>query len=487
MKIIGIDVSKDYITLFDGESFFIYAENEKALRNLKLKKLQKVKVIKDLKEAIKEGDTCILEQTGSYGLRYAKKLLKITPNILIIDGKAYSRFRKSYNKTKDDLVDAYLIREMFTQAKLQNNKEFQKAFLPFDPIKHSLRGLIRTLIRTNKDLTRSVNRLKQMLCYVFPENDYYILSRKKLLKEKTLREIEERLKDTPTVESILLMAELEKIKVCLRTIKLIEKEIESIAKNHQDYEILRTFPAFGDKTIATLISYYLDISNFISKEGFIGYVLMGAIHEQSGISRNERKTDKSRSEVKALLYMVYMLSGKENSPLKPLKETVKTLNYGRKDKQIFIKFADKLLELVYLALKKRLTFQQVIDFKLFSLQKELERLSKKKNLDYFDLQKLQRLQAYLWAYQRIKEIVENKDISPNEGEKQAYFHANQNTANQQNTAILQNTANFGHIGSFGHIENTANFGHIPNFGHFNLDLNANTNPNTNINQKRRNR
>ncbi|MEO2068546.1 MAG: hypothetical protein ABGX27_03450, partial [Desulfurobacteriaceae bacterium] len=26
MKIIGIDVSKDYITLFDGESFFIYAE-----------------------------------------------------------------------------------------------------------------------------------------------------------------------------------------------------------------------------------------------------------------------------------------------------------------------------------------------------------------------------------------------------------------------------------------------------------------------------
>ena len=62
---------------------------KKAVKKAKLK----AKEIKNLSELIKNGDTVILEQTGTYGLSYAKRIEQLGATVLIADGKEFKRFR----------------------------------------------------------------------------------------------------------------------------------------------------------------------------------------------------------------------------------------------------------------------------------------------------------------------------------------------------------------------------------------------------------
>jgi hypothetical protein len=73
----------------------------------------------------------------------------------------------------------------------------------------------------------------------------------------------------------------------------LEEEITSIARNHKDYEILKSFHGLNDILIATLMAYYWDIERFKDVDSFIGYMVMGANPEVSGTSLNRMKTDEA--------------------------------------------------------------------------------------------------------------------------------------------------------------------------------------------------
>jgi len=386
MKVIGCDVSKDFIVLYDGKRFYLYAENEKTLKKKRLKRLPpgtETVNLKRLKELV-NGSTVILEQTGTYGVRYAKILEELGANILIADGKEFKRFRHGRHRNKNDLVDAKYLREMFFSP------YHQRYIRPFHYGRYRLRALIRHQIRTNKDLTRAVNRLKQLLAYLFPGKDYYTMNRYSLFKN--LEAIKKELLSHPDSLSLSALSEIKKIEVCLEAIEIAEKEIESIIVNHQDYKILKSFPHLGIKAIASLIAYYWDISLFSSKDAFIGYVLMGTRLEQSGSSLFVNKTDKSRSEVKAIFYMIFQQAHRRNSPYKPLVNYIATNYYGKhNNKKRFIKFLDKLLELVYYALKYRLTFDQVIKTAIFNKALQIKALQEKEKSDELTREELVRL------------------------------------------------------------------------------------------------
>jgi len=155
------------------------------------------------------------------------------------------------------------------------------------------------------------------------------LDRKKFLK--VLDEIEQELKQTPHALSGLALMELNKLKLVLDWHSKLEEEITSIARNHKDYEILKSFHGLYDILIATLIAYYWDIERFKDVDSFIGYMVMGA---------NPRvKTDKARAEVKGKFFMLFLQSHKENSPYKPLIDLLRSrLGGGNNQKKRYIKF-----------------------------------------------------------------------------------------------------------------------------------------------------
>ena len=374
MRVLGCDVSKNFLVFYDGSSYLVYVDNARAFKTAKRLPRNAV-VFTDLKEIVNRGDIVVLEQTGSYGVRYAKLLESLGVQVFIADGKAFKRFRGHKNTTKNDFVDAKYLRKMFLYEPEEDDEEDWRRFIyPFHYERYRLRTLVRHKIRLEKDLTRFINRLRQLLTNVLPDSNYYDLPRLKFIN--SLDEIEKELLQVPDALTIPAITEVEKIKTTLKAIELTEKEIESIVINHSDYEILRTFP-LGLMSIASLMAYYWDIELFHSKDAFISYVLMGTKSEQSGTSVNTNRTDKTRTEVKAFLYMIYFQSFRQNSPFYSLAQWLKR-NYtgGHQNKKRFIKFAHKLLELVYYALKYRLTFPEVVELTLSNMKKQFAVLEK---------------------------------------------------------------------------------------------------------------
>ena len=395
MRVIGCDVAKDFLVFHDGKGFYLYSENKKKTERLKAK--LKAKEIKNLSELIKNGDTVILEQTGTYGLSYAKRIEQLGATVLIADGKEFKRFRNGRYRNKNDKVDAMYLREMYFS-------DYHRRFIrPLNEQRFKLRALIRAYIRTQKDLTRSINRLKNFLAYLYPDKEFKNISRYKLFKK--LPELKKEILTNPDTLSLIALSEIEKIEVCLKALDRLNEEIYSIVVNHKDYEILKTFPQFGLMAMAVLIAYYGDIDLFKNKDSFIGYVLMGTRYEQSGSSLNITKTDKTRTEVKGIFYMIYLQASRKNSPYKPLTDFIKTTIYGKhNNKKRYIKFLDKLLEIVYYALKYRLSFNEVLKLLIERKEEQLNNLnekSKKEELTQNELVRLYRTNNLLLVYKDI--------------------------------------------------------------------------------------
>ena len=119
-------------------------------------------------------------------------------------------------------------------------------------------------------------------------------------------EIEQELKQTPHALSGLAFMELNNLKLVLDWHSKLEEEITSIARNHKDYEIFRSFHGLNYILIATLIAYYWDIERFKDVDSLIGYMVMGANLEVSGTSLNRMKTGKVRAEVKGKFFMLFL-------------------------------------------------------------------------------------------------------------------------------------------------------------------------------------
>ncbi|WP_456484770.1 IS110 family transposase [Desulfurobacterium sp.] len=348
MKVVGVDVAKDFIVAYDGKAFFVFPETKKVSKR-KIPKKAQIKRVRSVSEIVNRGDVVILEQTGTYGIRFAKLFQKAGAKVLIADGKALARFRGGKSTLKNDYVDAQAIREMYFSARRRN-------IHPFHAQRYQLRTIVRHYLRLNKELTRAVNRLKQQLVHLFPETEHYHnYSRYKLFKQ--LDDIEKELLQHPESLTIVALSELHNVRNLLSSIEMVKKEIESIVVNHTDYEILKSFQ-LGIIQMATLIAYYWDINLFRSKDAFIGYCLMGVRHEQSGDSVLSNRTDKSRAEIKGVFYMHFQSAHRKTSPLQPLTLYMKLRESEYKRR--FVKYMDKLLEWIYYGLKYRMTFPEVI-------------------------------------------------------------------------------------------------------------------------------
>lgn len=407
MKVIGCDVAKTFVILHDGQKHFYINDTN----------------IKQVHELVKD-NIVVLEQTGSYGVRWAYIFSDLGAKVFVADGKEFKAFRNGRDRRKDDWIDAYYLRLFY---KDQTKRKYCK---PFNPIMIKLRTLIRQHIRNEKDITRSMNRLMQYTAMIFPYDEYYSLKRSKFIQ--ALDKIEQKLIDSPNALSGVALMELRKLKVSLSQQKILEEEIRSIARNHPDYELLMTFPGFGEILIATLIAYYWNIKNFPDVDAFIGYVLMGSLCEQSGISLNRVKTDKARTEVKGKFFNLFRSAHIKNRrgythPYNPLAEVLKVRVFGGWNmKKRYIKFLSRIFELVYYALKYRMTYKEVLKFKIRELEKNINNLRSLPGLTKIQAFELSRAVENLEVYKYMLKLIspECQDISDSpkgEAERPVYF------------------------------------------------------------------
>ena len=433
MAVFGCDVAKDFVVLFNGKRFYIYhagKKPEKLSRSLKKKvpKKAKIELIDNLADVIKENDIVVLEQTGTYGIRFAKLFFKNKAKVYIADGKAVNRWRRSGKK--DDYVDAKIIREMYFHGKARRNIH------PFHPQRYQLRTLVRHYQRLNKELTRSVNRLKQQLIHLFPDKDYYNYSRYKLFKE--LENIKRELLSHPESLSLVALTEANNISNLLDSIDRLQEEIESIVFNHRDYEILKSF-GLGTMQMAALMAYYWDIDLFKDKDDFIAYCLMGVKYEQSGESVKSSRTDKSRSEIKGIFYMYFMKSYRQYHFLKPLAEY---LRFKESEfKRRYVKFLDKLFEWIFYGLKRRKTFEELIEeaveerrIQLSFLEAKIQEPESKKYPRYYQglLDRYRNTSDLLLVCQDISTLLKKRRLQAEGVECQDYY---EETTNKQNGEV----------------------------------------------------
>lgn len=417
MKVIGCDVAKTFVILHDGKNHYHIDDT-----NLDLAK----EIVKDA--------IVVLEQTGAYGIRWAYIFSDLGAKVFIADGKEFKAFRHGRDRRKDDWIDAYYLRLFF------KDKAKRKYCKPFNPQMLNLRSLIRQHIRNEKDITRTMNRLMQYTAIIFPSKNYYNLKRHKFLK--ALNKIEKDLINSPHALSTLALMELRKLKTTLEEQKRLEDEIKTITRHHPDYEILKTFPSFGDILIATLIAYYWDIKKFPDVDAFIGYVLMGSIREQSGTTINRVKTDKARTEVKGKFFNLFRSAHIKDRkgythPYNPLAEILKTRVFGGWNmKKRYIKFLSRILELVYYALKYNMSYEQVLRFKIRELKVNINRLRNLPELTKIQAFELSRAIENLEVYRQMLKLVasECQDISDSpkrEAERQDYFRSTQTSKEEE--------------------------------------------------------
>ena len=96
-KIIGADVSKDFIILHDGRQAYRITDN-----NLSSAK------------GIVENAIVVLEQTGAYGIRWAYILSDLGAEVWIADGREFKAFRHGHTRKKDDYLDAFYLRRFYS-------------------------------------------------------------------------------------------------------------------------------------------------------------------------------------------------------------------------------------------------------------------------------------------------------------------------------------------------------------------------------------
>ena len=359
MKVWGVDVSKNYIIAYNGEKFI----------KVPLEKF-------DSFVSTLRGDVLVLEQTGVYSLPLILRALRVGCKVFVAHTTALKRLRDFKGVSKNDVKDAELLRELY----------FQKRFIyEFNENKFWLRFAFFNYRRAVKEFSQTVNRLRAFLYLVKPELANFKNSKKGL--EELKSKVEKRAKQSYVYGYVYRL--VERLLLLLEDRKQFERELHRYLVLHPDYEILRTFPSLGDLVIAGLVSTYWDVERFqpewektFSKDGvvkfrkvkavdkFVAYLLGASKRYQSG-KMDRSKAFQKRPYILGLLFPVYIQAGRKNSVYYPFFEYLK--QQGLNGYKTYRKFITQLLRWVYLAVKHRWTFKQVMDHKAKNtLDKELK-------------------------------------------------------------------------------------------------------------------
>jgi transposase len=351
---------------------------------------------KEVKLNAEADPVVIFESTGHYHepvLQYLEE--KRITYYLVNPVVSYETKKSSLRKVKSDPADARHLCELYYKEDLEtfHRKNVQTMNL-------------RNLSRQHDSLTRNYVQLKlqfqTILDQVFPEykgvfgNLYSRVSLKTLLlyptssavmkvttdelasvmhslggkrsyawfsdKANKLKEAAERNPFKTTLYQSHLVTLKMYIQMLLQQkefLSILEQEIDKLAMQFEEYEILRSIPGVGCKIAATLISEIGEIKQFSHPKKLVAYAGIDPRIYQSGkfTATINRITKRGSSKLRQALYTAVQcgLTNNRNTKLKEFYD--KKRSEGKPHKVAIIACANKLLHWIYAILKHKESFK----------------------------------------------------------------------------------------------------------------------------------
>lgn len=262
---------------------------------------------------------CCLEATGIYGHPLAEFLYDKGYDVSMVNPARIKGFSQGQLlRTKTDKCDASLIAQ-FCQA-------MSPSLWQPEPLKaRELKGLVRRLDALIDMRQQEVNRLDVAEAIVKADIQLHI------------NELDNRIKQ-------------------LR--KTIKQHIDDDPDLKEQKELLLTIPGIGEKTVATLLSYFSSIQRFEHAKQLASFCGVAPKQIQSGTSINKRgrMSKVGSAHIRKALFLPAMVALKHNPLLMMLKER---LTKKGKPKMVIIGAAmRKLIHIIFGVLKNKTPFDE---------------------------------------------------------------------------------------------------------------------------------
>ncbi|MEX3716052.1 IS110 family transposase [Cytobacillus horneckiae] len=351
----------------------------------------------------------ILEATGHYQTPVVQYLDEHGYLLIIINPLiSYKAKSSSLRKVKTDAVDAYLLCELYYKEELEPYKKRGIQLL-------NLRNLTRQHENITGVMIQTKLQFQAVLDQVFPEyrgvfgdlysvvsllmlqefpssedileaSDETISNKiKELCKSRSIRWANEKalkLKDAAArnpFEKTVYQSHILSLGMYINIIlqykehlSRLESEIDALAKEIEEYNIIKSIPGIGEKIAATIISEIGEIDRFNHPKKLVAFAGVDPSVFESGKFRatQNRITKRGSSRLRHALYMAVRCAIRDCRKKKTTDEILprnkrmrefydKKREEGKPFKVAVIACVNKLLHWIFALLKNRTTFQDI--------------------------------------------------------------------------------------------------------------------------------
>ena len=153
----------------------------------------------------------------------------------------------------------------------------------------------------------------------------------------------------------------------------LEREIDALAKDIEEYKIIQSIPGIGRKIAATIISEIGEIERFYHPKKLVAFAGIDPSIFESGRFKGKvnRITKRGSSRLRHALYMAVQCAIRDSRKKKTTPEIIprnrkmrefydKKRDEGKPYKVAIIACANKLLHWIYALLKSNSTFQDIV-------------------------------------------------------------------------------------------------------------------------------
>lgn len=357
-------------------------------------------LLKDLEATSGQKPTVILEATGHYNAPVTKFLDDQNYFYIVVNPilSYQSKKSSSLRKVKTDAVDAYALCEFFYKEDFEHRKTRGVQLL-------NLRNLTRQHESVTGQFVQIKLQFQAVLDQVFPEFRgvygalYSVVSLQTLLAFPTSEDVlsagEAKLTEKIAVlctgrsekwakeKAQKLMAaairnpfrkapyqsHLFSINMYISMLlhykehlSTLEKQIDALANEVEEYEIIQSIPGIGEKIAATIISEVGEIDRFNHPKKLVAFVGVDPSVHISGkfTATINRITKRGSSRLRHALYMA-VLCGLRRTGSKKLKAFYdKKMAEGKPHKVAMIACVNKLLHWIYAMLKRKEAYLELI-------------------------------------------------------------------------------------------------------------------------------
>ena len=295
-KIVGIDVSKLTIDVYDGKKNYHFKNNYEGFKQL-------------LKTT--EGHY-VMEATGSYHVQLASYLFEKVQTVSVVNPLSVKRFSQmKFIRAKTDKQDAAMIFEYGQIMEL----ELWKAPKEY-------------IVKIKQIFTATDLMLKHQSAY---NNQLEAFAQMKI------------------IDGLVIATIKEQLTVLKKSIKVLENKAEELVlENAKElYQKLKTIPSIGRKTAILLIAITNEFKNFENSKQLASYIGICPRIYQSGTSVNGRgKICKmGNGQIRHTLFMCSLTASRYNLGCKEMFERL-TLN-GKPKKVALVAVMNKLIKQVF--------------------------------------------------------------------------------------------------------------------------------------------